>query len=71
VFEATAGEWIWEPKHFNEFGEEISKIYLTKTEVHAYVQDTWKDMFEFYEQHIVAFDEFWSEFNEILKQLED
>jgi hypothetical protein len=71
VFESTAGEWIWEPKYFNEFGHEISKIYLQKSDVHLYIQDTWKDMFQFYEQHIVDFDEFWSEFNEILKQLED
>ncbi len=72
VFTSIAGEWIWEEEIYNPQGIKISKIYLSHTQpINIYLKDTWADCFHFFEKHIVDLDEFWSDFNEIFKNLSD
>ncbi|CAG5085026.1 DUF4268 domain-containing protein [Parvicella tangerina] len=71
IFTSMVGEWIWEKEVYNQHGQKISRIYIPiEGKVNIYIKDTWKECFEFFEQNIVPLDEFWSEFNEIFKQLE-
>lgn len=71
VFTSIAGDWIWKKNIYNESKIQISKIYLQLDNVSIYNKDTWQETFYFFEKHIVAFDEFWSDYNEVVKQLED
>jgi hypothetical protein len=71
VFTSMVGEWIWEKNIYNEQGIQISKIYLPYPErANVYDQNTWAGCFKFFEENIVSLDEFWSEFSDLLKQLE-
>lgn len=71
VFTDMVGEWIWEKDVYNESGVMISKIYMPYPQkVNVYIKDTWGGCFEFFEQNMVALDEFWSEFSDLFKQLE-
>jgi len=71
VFTSAAGEWIWEKDIYNENEIQISKIYLQLDNVNIFNKNTWQDSFYFFEKHILAFDEFWADFSEVVKQLED
>lgn len=72
VFKGIVGEWNWEKETFNTMGIPISKIYINhQQKVNIYMKDTWADCFKFFELNMVNLDEFWSEFNEIFKNLSD
>lgn len=71
VFTDLVGEWVWEEDIYNESGIQISKIHLPyDKKVNIYIKDTWLDCFHFFEDNIIKLDEFWSEFNEVIKQLD-
>ena len=70
LYTSTVGEWVWEKLTFNEYGVQISKIYLTKKNVNIFDQNTWIEIFQFFEKHEILFDEFWSEFGDIFIDLD-
>lgn len=71
VFSSIVGEWDWEKDIYNDTGTKISKIHLTFPEkVNIYDKNTWQNCFIFFEQNMVALDEFWGEFSDLFKQLE-
>lgn len=72
IFNYIVGDWIWDKEAFNNMGIPISKIYINhEKKVNIFIKDTWADCFKFFELNIVKVDEFWSEFNEIFKNLSD
>lgn len=70
IFENTIGEWNWEKECYNEYQAPISKISLQIEKVNIYNKDTWHTIFQFFEQHQVPFDEFWTDFGEMFADLE-
>jgi hypothetical protein len=64
-------ELLWEEETFNEFGFEISKISCYIEKISIYNKDTWKEIFTFFDKNLISVHEFWLDFNEIFKQLED
>lgn len=72
LFKGIVGEWTWEKETFNNMGIPSSKIFINhQQKVNIYLKDTWADCFKFFELNMVKLDEFWSEFNEIFKNLSD
>jgi hypothetical protein len=72
VFKAILGEeWNWERKSKNENGIHCSRISTVIENVNIFEKNTWHEIFEFFEKNLVNFDQFWNEFNEIFKQLDD
>lgn len=64
-------ELLWEEETFNDYGVEISKIGCELPNVNIYNKDTWKETFLFFEKNLISVHDFWLDFNEIFKQLED
>jgi hypothetical protein len=72
VFTSILGNnWQWNSKYINESLISCSRISIELKGVNIYEKKTWPDIFKFYETQLIKFDQFWFEFNEIFKQLED
>jgi hypothetical protein len=72
VFTSILGNnWQWNSKYINESLISCSRISIELKGVNIYEKKTWPDIFKFYETKLIKFDQFWFEFNEIFKQLED
>lgn len=71
ITESFELELYWEEETYNELGFEISRISCFIENVNIYNKDTWKDIFEFFEKNLISAHEFWLDFHEIFKQLED
>ena len=72
VFEQyNNSEWQWCKETCNDIGLPCSRIITSIENVSIYDKSTWKKIFQFYEDKLLNFDEFWIEFNEVFKQLED
>ena len=67
----TNNELIWEEIAFNKFQKPISHIYMTLPSVSIYNKDDWQKVFQFFESKLTGLHEFWEEFSEIFKNLED
>jgi len=72
VFESITNnqDWIWLDDYTNNFGKEISRIYIEIDGVNLYNKDTWNIIFPFLAKNMMALDEFWFEFKDLFKQLE-
>lgn len=68
--EMVGKDWIWDKKMYDSYGKEISRISISIDGVNMYNKDSWNTIFQFFEKHMVAVDEFWTEFKELFKQLE-
>jgi len=62
-------EAIFYEDFYLESGKPISKISVTKREVSVFNKNTWTEIFEFFVQKMMAFEEFYSEFEEYLKDV--
>ena len=72
VFKSILGEkWNWEKETHNENGIACSRISTKIENVNIFEKNTWQNIFKFFEYNLLNFDEFWNEFNEVFKQLED
>lgn len=63
-------ELIWEMATFNQNNQPISSIYSELNNVSIYNKNDWQSIFVFFEKRIVGLHTFWSEFEEIFKDLE-
>lgn len=68
--ELTGSEWIWLPIYIDDYGKEISRIYLEIDQVNMYNKDTWETMFLFFEKYMLGLDNYWEEFKDLFKQLD-
>lgn len=66
----TGTEWTWMPIYFDDFGKEISSVYLEIEQVNMYDKNTWESIFLFFEKYLLGLDEYWTEFKELFKQLD-
>ncbi|PCJ00187.1 MAG: hypothetical protein COB15_03375 [Flavobacteriales bacterium] len=72
VLESSIGnDVVWEQVSFNQYDSPVSKISVHISDVSIYNKDDWKKTFQFYEKRMVGLHEFWEEFKEVFKQLED
>ena len=72
VFHETMNhEFVWEAETFNDQGVSISRVYTEIIGVNKFKKDDWHMAFEFFEKHLVPFDEFWAEFKEIFITLQE
>lgn len=72
VFKSILGDdWHWNSEYVNESGVSCSRILIELEKVNIYQKDTWPLIFKFFEKHLLKFDEFWLDFNEVFKQLDD
>jgi len=72
VLRANVGEeLIWEEVKLNQFNPPVSCIYEELPNVSIYNKDNWQSVFQFFEKRMVGTHEFWLEFQEIFKQLEN
>ena len=62
---------IWEDVTFNKFQQPISRMYIELPNVSIYNKDDWQSIFQFFEKRMTGLHEFWEEFSEIFKNLED
>jgi Domain of unknown function (DUF4268) len=72
VLENSIGnDVVWEQVAFNQYNFPVSKIYIELNDVSIYNKDDWQKTFQFFEKRMVGLHEFWLEFNEVFKNLED
>ena len=72
VFTSIMGDtWIWEKNALNDSGLKCSRISIVLVDVNLFEKKTWPDIFNFFEENLVNFDQFWNEFKDLFKQLED
>ncbi|MCO6500279.1 MAG: DUF4268 domain-containing protein [Vicingus serpentipes] len=72
VLNASVGkELIWEDIKFNQFNHPVSCIYQELPNVSIYNKEDWQTAFQFFEKRMVGLHDFWIEFGEIFKQLEE
>lgn len=64
-------EFIWERNTTNYQGNTISRVYTEIIGVNKFKKNDWHIAFEFFEKHLVPFDEFWTEFKEIFITLQE
>ena len=62
---------IWEELAFNKYQQPISRMYIELPDVSIYNKDDWQSAFQFFEKKMTGLHEFWEEFSEIFKNLED
>lgn len=63
--------WIWEPEHYLDSGQCISIIYITLPGINIYQKEDWGNIFRFFEQYLVPFDEMWSMVKAIFEDLQN
>ncbi len=72
VLESSIGnDLVWEEIAFNQYESPVSKISVQLSGVSIYNKDDWQKTYQFYEKRMIGLHEFWEEFKEIFKQLED
>ncbi len=64
-------EFIWDKEYLNTNGEHIHRVYTEIIGVNKFNKDNWLESFNFFENHIVPFHDFWSEFKEIFVILQE
>ena len=72
VFQSIAGDfWEWQYHFDKSSNTECLRLAVCHAPVNLYNKDTWAETFHFFERHMLSLDEFWTEFSEIFKQLQD
>jgi len=72
LFIKTMGEkWIWESEYLNFYGQKSSQISKNLKKVNIYDKKTWVSSFKFLEKRFIKIDEFWLNFYEVFKALEN
>ncbi|WP_130735895.1 DUF4268 domain-containing protein [Flavobacterium sp. J27] len=61
---------IFEPHFYLENGKEVSRIWVEKTDVSINNKDSWEKTFNFFYEKMDAFERFFYEYEEYLKDLE-
>ena len=70
LLEQTMEEkWVWDNNYFNELGQPRARIYMELKEKSIFDETNWQDLFTFFKQRIIAFDEFWGDAQDIFKDL--
>jgi len=69
--DSVGGELIWEEVKFNQFNHPVSCIYEELPNVSIYNREDWQAVFQFFEKKMVGLHDFWLEFQEIFKQLDN
>lgn len=67
--DAMKEEWVWDQKLHNESGKAISRVSI-EIDGNIFVKDKWGKMFTFLKYRLIAFDEFWSDAQDVFKALE-
>jgi len=63
-------ELIWSANQYNESGNLVDLIYVELPKKSVLVEDNWKELFQFFEQNLIAAHEFWEDLGEVFKQME-
>ena len=72
AFESILGnDWNWNQEITNEDGVNCSRISKELKNVSIYEKNSWPIIFSFFRENLISFDQFWTEFNELFKQLDD
>jgi len=58
---------IYEESCYLESGKEISRIYVLKEKVSIHDKTTWYETMQFLNQHMLAFEDFFQEYKEIIE----
>lgn len=61
----------WNPEHTNREGQVLGRIYWVLEGCNYYQQQDWPAIYAFFKKHLMEFDVFYQEFNEILITLVD
>jgi hypothetical protein len=61
----------WEPRFENAEGQIIGRIFWELADVNFYDKSDWPKIYAFFKKHLVEFDGFYQEFNDILITLVD
>jgi Domain of unknown function (DUF4268) len=61
----------WNPEHTNREGQVLGRIYWVLEGCNYYQQQDWPEIYAFFKKHLMEFDVFYQEFNEILITLVD
>ncbi len=70
-FESILGnDWEWNEDIINEVGTSCSRISKEIANVNIYEKISWPLIFDFFKKNLLGFDQFWTEFNELFKQLD-
>lgn len=68
MFENELGtDWIWDPKNFNDFGQERAIIKSEVLSFNIYNKTEWEIPFNFFKEKLILFDVFWENPKEIFK----
>lgn len=65
------GDLKWKEVTFNQFNHPVSSISEELESVSIYNKEDWQKTFQFFEKRMVGLHEFWLEFHEIFKNLEN
>ena len=69
--DSVNGELVWEEIKFNQFNHPVCCMHSELENVSIYKKEDWLSVFQFFEKKMVGLHEFWLEFQEIFKQLEN
>ncbi|ATA88987.1 hypothetical protein CGC58_04185 [Capnocytophaga stomatis] len=59
---------IFEDCYFLDNKKEISRIYVQKENVNIHNKDTWRETMEFLYEKMSKFEEFWYEYEDVIKE---
>lgn len=60
---------LFSGRHFLDNGKEIAKIWVPKEGINIYKKDTWRETFEFFVEKMSAFEEFYVEYQDFIKDV--
>jgi hypothetical protein len=61
----------WDSQYIHPEGQTIGRISWVQEGLHFFDKDDWPDIYAFFKKHLIEFDVFYQEFNEILITLVD
>lgn len=67
ITENYISDLIYEDIYLLESGKEISRIYLQKDHVSIHNKNTWQETMEFFNQSMQKFEEFYRDFEDVIK----
>lgn len=70
ILEDFLADAIFEPHYYLDNGKEVSRIWVEKKGVSSNNKDTWQVAFDFFNEKMDAFERFFYEYEDYLKDLE-
>lgn len=68
LLEEYLPEAVFEEEYLLDNEKKISRVYVQKENVSIHNKETWREVMEFFVEKMTKFEEFWAEYEDVIKE---